>query len=83
LRVSNVGITDGWDFLITPVKMSSDAMIYTPGFIEIGSGIQKLIGGIYIFNRLTDTQIQRQYGDLMNLLLFCKNKESRLKTNVC
>jgi hypothetical protein len=32
------------------VKMGSDAMIYIPSFINIGSGIQKLIGG------LTDTQ---------------------------
>jgi hypothetical protein len=29
------------------VELGSDAMIYIPSFIKIGSGIQKLIGGIY------------------------------------
>jgi hypothetical protein len=28
------------------VEMGSGAMIYIPNFIKIGSGIQKLIGGI-------------------------------------
>jgi hypothetical protein len=32
------------------VEMGSGAMIYLPSFIKIGSGIQKLMGG------LTDTQ---------------------------
>jgi hypothetical protein len=32
------------------VEMGSDAMIYIPDFIKIGSGIQKLMGG-----GLTDT----------------------------
>jgi hypothetical protein len=27
------------------IEMASGAMIYIPGFIQIGSGIQKLIGG--------------------------------------
>jgi hypothetical protein len=27
------------------VEMDSDAMIYTPSFIKIGSGIQMLLGG--------------------------------------
>jgi hypothetical protein len=27
------------------VEMGSGAMIYTPGFIDIGSDIQKLLGG--------------------------------------
>jgi hypothetical protein len=38
------------------VEMGSGAMIYEyiPGFITIGSGIQKLIAG--------DTQTHRQYG---------------------
>jgi hypothetical protein len=27
------------------VEMDSGAMMYIPGFIKIGSGIQKLIGG--------------------------------------
>jgi hypothetical protein len=43
------------------VKMGSDAMMYIPGLIKIGSGIQKLIGG--------DTQTHRQRGDLISLLL--------------
>jgi hypothetical protein len=29
------------------VEMGSGAMIYIPGFMKIGSGIQKLIGGIH------------------------------------
>jgi hypothetical protein len=29
------------------VEMGSGAMIYIPSFINIGSGIQKLIGGIH------------------------------------
>jgi hypothetical protein len=36
------------------VEMSSVAMIYIPSFIQIGSGIQKLIGGI---NRHTDSMM--------------------------
>jgi hypothetical protein len=32
------------------VEMGSGAMIYIPGFIKIGSGIQRFVGGI------TDTQ---------------------------
>jgi hypothetical protein len=28
-------------------EMGSGAVTYTPSFIKIGSGIQKLIGGIY------------------------------------
>jgi hypothetical protein len=32
------------------VEISSDAMIYIPSFMKIGSGIQELIGGY------TDTQ---------------------------
>jgi hypothetical protein len=48
------------------VEMGSGAMIYIPSFTEIGSGIQKLTGGIH-----------RQQGDLISLFLFFK--ESRLK----
>jgi hypothetical protein len=29
------------------IKMGSGAMIYIPSFIKIGSGIQKLMGGIH------------------------------------
>jgi hypothetical protein len=30
------------------VEMGSVTMIYIPSFVKIGSGIQKLIGGIHI-----------------------------------
>jgi hypothetical protein len=50
------------------VEISLVAMIYIPSFIKIGSGIQKLLGGIH-----------RQHGDLISLLLSFQNKESRLK----
>jgi hypothetical protein len=53
--------------------MGSGAMIYIATFRKIGSGIQKLIGGIYV-------QTHRQQGDLISLLLFFQYKESRLKT---
>jgi hypothetical protein len=36
------------------VEMGSGAMIYIPSFIKIGSGIQKLIGGI---PRHTDSMV--------------------------
>jgi hypothetical protein len=47
-------------------EMGSDAMIYIPSFIRIGSDIQKL------------TQTQRQHGDSISLLSFLENKESKL-----
>jgi hypothetical protein len=52
------------------VKMGSGVMIYMPSFIKIGSVIQKLIGG---------GGIHTQQGDLISLLLFFQNKESKLK----
>jgi hypothetical protein len=52
------------------VQMGSGTIIYIPSFINIDSGIQKLIG--------RDTH--RQQGDLISLLLFFQNKESRLKS---
>jgi hypothetical protein len=39
------------------VEMNSGAMMYIPSFIKIGSGIQKLMGGIH-----------RQEGDHISLL---------------
>jgi hypothetical protein len=42
------------------VEMGSNAMIYMPAFIEIGSGIQKRIEG--------DSQTHRQHGDHISLL---------------
>jgi hypothetical protein len=47
-------------------------MIHIPGFIKIGSGIQKSIGW--------DSCTHRQHGDLTNLVLFYKIKEIRLNT---
>jgi hypothetical protein len=54
------------------IEMGSGVMIYIPSFIKIGSGIRKLMGG-------GGTQIHIQHGDLIILLLFFQNKESRLK----
>jgi hypothetical protein len=53
------------------VEMDSIAMIYMPSYIQIVSGIQKLITG--------DSQTHRQYGDCISLLLFFQNTDSRLK----
>jgi hypothetical protein len=39
--------------------MGLDVMIYILSFIDIGSGIRKLIGGIH-----------KEYGDVISLLLF-------------
>jgi predicted lipoprotein len=47
-------------------------MIYVPSFIEIGSGIQMLMGRNH-------RQPHRQHGDSISLLSFSQNKESRLK----
>jgi hypothetical protein len=44
------------------VEMGSGATIYIPSLINIGSGIQKLIG--------EDAQTHRQNGDLIGILLF-------------
>jgi hypothetical protein len=52
-------------------EMGSGAVICIPSFIKIFSGIQKLIG--------RDTRTYRQQGDPIRLLLFFKNKKSRLK----
>jgi hypothetical protein len=55
--------------------MGSGAVIYVPSSIKIGSGIQKLIGGIH-------KHTHGQQRDLISLLcfFFFQNKESRLKT---
>jgi hypothetical protein len=50
------------------VEMGSGAMICIPSFVKIGSGVRNLMGGMH-----------RQQGDLISLLLFFQNKESRLK----
>jgi hypothetical protein len=51
--------------------MGSGAVIYVPSFIQIGSGVQKLIGGY------TDTH--RQQRDLISLLCFFKIRKIGLK----
>jgi hypothetical protein len=52
--------------------MGLGAVIYrdVPSFIKIGSGVQKLIGGIYTHG---------QQRDLRSLLYIFQNKESRPK----
>jgi hypothetical protein len=50
------------------IEMGSGAMIYIPSFIQIGSGIQKLIGG--------DSQTHREHGDLTSLLYFFKIRKA-------
>jgi hypothetical protein len=56
------------------VEMGSGAMIYILSFIQIGSGIQKLIGGIHIYTHTYEKEV-----DLISLFLFFQNTESRLK----
>jgi hypothetical protein len=51
------------------IEMVSDAMIYMPIFVRIGSCIQKLLGPIHM---------QTQQRDRISLLFF-QNKESRPK----
>jgi hypothetical protein len=57
-------------FLKYAVEIDSGAMIYVPSFIKISSGIQKFTG-----------RGHRQHGDLISLLLFFQNKESRIEIN--
>jgi hypothetical protein len=45
--------------------MGSGAVIYVPSFIKIGSGVQKLIGGIH-------RHTQREQRDLLSLLYYLK-----------
>jgi hypothetical protein len=45
-------------------EMGSGAMVYILSLIKIGSGFQKLIGGIH-----------RQHGDRISLLSFFQNKK--------
>jgi hypothetical protein len=44
-------------------ETASGVMIYTPNFIQSGSGIQKLMGG------------QKQKGDVISLFLFFKKSK--------
>jgi hypothetical protein len=51
------------------VEMGSDAVIYIPSFVKIGSGIRTLIAGGWGGVGFTDTQ----HGDLIGLYLFFQN----------
>jgi hypothetical protein len=53
------------------VEMGSGAMIYIPSFMKTGSGIQKLWWK-------GDSHTHIEQDDLMSLLSFFQNKESRL-----
>jgi hypothetical protein len=54
------------------VEMDSSGLICIPSFINICSGINKLMG-------VEDTQTHRQKSDFISLLLLSQNKESGLK----
>jgi hypothetical protein len=54
--------------------MDSGALIYIPRFVKIGSAIQNLTGWICI-------QTRTEQGDLINLILFFRNKESHNISN--
>jgi hypothetical protein len=54
------------------IEMGSDPMMYIPGLVKTGSGIQKLMGW----------GIHRQHGDGISLLLFFHNKDSTLKNGL-
>jgi hypothetical protein len=58
------------------VEIGPGAMIYIPRFVQIGSGIQKLMGGG------GGSQTHRQHCDLISILLCLQNKESRLKIHI-
>jgi hypothetical protein len=58
------------------VDMAEDGVIYANSFIQIGSGVKKLLRGIHI-----KTYTHRQRGDLISLLVL--NKKRRLKSNAC
>jgi hypothetical protein len=70
--------------------MGSGAVIYSciPYFIKIGSGILKLIHTRFHKDRFRHSKVNRgrfkdkQHGDLISLLLFFQNEESRLKRTV-
>jgi hypothetical protein len=47
--------TDGRGFMKYAVEMGSDAMIFIPNFVKIGSGIQKMIGE----DTYADTQTEK------------------------
>jgi hypothetical protein len=70
--------------------MESEALIYLPSFMKIGSSFQKLRVGIHTRTHTnkhthtnththTHTHTNTQQGGLIRLLLFFQNQESRLK----
>jgi hypothetical protein len=66
--------TERWEgFMKYAVEMGSGAMIYILSFKKIGSATRNV--------DKEDTQTHRHHGDLISLLLFFQEKESRLKTN--
>jgi hypothetical protein len=58
-------------------EMASGVMIYIQSFVNIGAGVKKLLGDTH-----THTQRNRQQADLISLLLFFQNMESRLNTRL-
>jgi hypothetical protein len=56
------------------VEVGSGAMIYTPSFKKIGSGIKALMGG--------DSQTHRRHAGCISLPSLFQNKESTLKLYV-
>jgi hypothetical protein len=55
-------------------EMGLGVMIYIPSFIQIGSGIQNLIGSD------THADTDRMMNDFISVPLFFQNKESRLES---
>jgi hypothetical protein len=49
------------------LEMGSSTTIYVPSFITTGSGVQKLVRGIY---NQTDIQTHRQHGDNIVYFIF-------------
>jgi hypothetical protein len=56
------------------IQMASGGMIYIPAFMKVDRVMQKLLGGTHI-----KTHTYRIQGNLISLLLFFQNRESRLK----
>jgi hypothetical protein len=57
------------------VETGSVTMIHIPNFINIISGIQKLM-------EVGDSQTHKEYGNSIRLFSFFQNKESRIKTEL-
>jgi hypothetical protein len=48
-------------------EMGSGAMVYIPSFIMIGSGIQKLLGGIQVQTQIPSKVISQAYFHLFKI----------------